>query len=488
MNKNESVAYHVEWVDTLEFSGRKFPLVYLHDGSLSYSLSCYLNHLYKMKKAKGTSSLSDLFRVVAELNYYLIARSNTSSCASSDWEDNPQRLVLEFFADLYHGTINKNGMCEYKLYWKGISYDTLKKLIAKFEDYSEYVANYLGYNKIKVNDVLERTSKQSHEFFKKSDYTLLQHLNMEEDAESWNTKGITYSDDPAMKHIGKGKNEYKFFPPKYLSALITGELDINQQAMYLLCAFTALRASEALQIMITDVVPSDESLFREVILSSPVDETWCPTKNKFISREKIFDTYKNETFLSDIDFDLDDEALEYARNPIPRVNLPLNNRYKAGWKGITPEYEKAAKYGYVLEWTDDYARLLFEKLINKLLQQKRSNHPFLICNKADGMPLAYNTYYRRLHRKSNKLTGKGYGTHSLRHFAGFYIANKLKKSKEEAQPLLRHFTVLSTERYYHITKKTAKNAFFKNKMYSAAHALKEDWESLDFKHFKNIKV
>ena len=51
---NSASSYIVHWVYTKEHGDITFPLVYLCNGNLSYSLLCFINSQYKNKKAKQT--------------------------------------------------------------------------------------------------------------------------------------------------------------------------------------------------------------------------------------------------------------------------------------------------------------------------------------------------------------------------------------------------------------------------------------------------
>jgi hypothetical protein len=479
---NRASSHLVNWVYTKEFGNNKFPLVYLSNGNLSYSLLCFINSKYKDKEGKVTTKMTDLFRVVGELNQYCLRRKDMKDL----WEEKPQLMLKEYFEDRYFGTITPDG-CPYGLYWHGISHTILKKLISAFEGYADYVAAYLDYSVLDASELYAtKRAAEGQEFYQgfkdKKKRGLLQHLETQSNKDkSWNSSGLTPEHDPKLKGKKSEDPDYKFFPPEKVKELIMSANDINQQAMYLLSSFTSLRASEGLHLLTTDIIWSGKSmLFHDVILSEPFAKTCCPKTNKPIDRITIIKKKHQENF---DEFSLDKEALSYAQNPLSRMSVL--GRYHVGWKGITVNDEKDSDFGHLLQWQNDYARVAFENLIPELLAQKRAGHSYLFCNK-DGMPLPYNTYYKRIYRASKAICDTHYGTHSLRHFCGFYQANTLGFSKEKTQINMRHASILSTEHYYHLTLTEAKYHIEKNLAFKASR--KSKWDDLDFKELKYIRV
>ncbi|MBH0037764.1 tyrosine-type recombinase/integrase [Pseudoalteromonas sp. SWN166] len=473
LNFKKSTSYIVQWTSCAEFPEREFPLVYLCNGTLSYSLLCYINHLYKTKRGKNTTKLYDLFRVVGDLTQYCLHRSDMIS----KWEKHPQQMLLCFFEDLYCGTVNNT--CLYGLSWDGVSLTTIRKLINEFDQYAAYVSNYLDYNILNIRDLFSGMSAQGNKFFKNNTYSLLEHLDLGSKTNSWNNSGVTYEHDPKMV-FHNSNSKYSFFPPDKLESLLDRTNDINQRALYLLCAFTGLRASEALNIMVTDIVASETSIIcSDIILSPPHSKTYCPTSNKLIDRKQVLLNFK----LDDTShISLDKSTLKYLNDPKPRTNAV--GKYHLGWKGISVPYGANSKYGYTLDWVNDYARMAFERLIPHLLEQSRLGHPYLFCLNTNGTPLTYNTYYRRLSRASTELCGESYGTHCLRHFCGFYIANTLKKGIDFAKVILRHKRHSSTAIYYNLQDETSRNYLSQNLAFKQAK--NTNWQSQDFKCLANL--
>jgi integrase len=448
MNRNTLASYKVRWVQAVEFPKRKFPLVFMINGEVSYSLTSYLANEYKLGRAKNTSSLRDLFRVVAELTHYYLVNENRHDL----WADMPHQLVTDYFGARYHGTI-VNGECRFGLYWNSVKYPTIKKMINAFKGYEKFCTTYLNTESMNLDEIIPSHVSRYHAFTKESGFNILSHLESSTlPLEEGNHTSYSYENNSTL--FNKEQDDYKHFNPDYIFEFIENEKDLNYKAAYLLCAFCGLRISEALQIMITDIVQSPTRLFHEVILSEPFGKTWdIETKSKQ-SRVDVLNSYANPNYFSE---KLSETELEYLRAPAPRVQEV--GKYQLGWKGITVNYSKSRNkkinknidFGYTLEWSNDFARVEFERIVGELLAQPRANHPFLLCKKNNGAPMTYGAYYERFKRHSFKLTGEYYTTHSLRHFCGAYLANAIEMRATDAQVFLRHKSFSSTEVYYNVT-------------------------------------
>lgn len=451
--------YKVNWVSTVEFPLRKFPLVYLHNGELSYSLVSYLSYEYKSGRGKNSSSLYDLFRVVAELTLFY----NVNKDKHVQWGEMPHQLVIDYFGARLHGTII-NGDCSCGLFWHPLKYQTIKKLINALKGYENFCSTYLNTTSMKLNEILPSHVSRYKGFKKDTSFNLLSHLNAGDDNPIEHGTGYSYETNASL--LNEKGNDYKYFDPEYIFEFIDREKNINYKAAYLLCAFCGLRISEALHILINDIVQSTTSLFHDVILSEPFGLTWDHQNSCKIERTYILDSYRNPDYFSP---DIDEKDLEFVINPKPRTNEI--GKFKAKWKGITVSYDNRS-VGYVLEWCDDFARLEFERLIPALLQQTRANHPYLLCKKG-GAPLTYGAYEKHISRKSFSLTGETYSSHSLRHFSGYYVANKLKYSLKQAKIFLRHKNITSTDIYFSLSGESMRMELKQiDKSFT--------WDSLDF--------
>jgi hypothetical protein len=457
-SKNKNSSYYVNWITTAEFPNRRFPIVYLCNGEISYSLTAYLKNEYALGRGKNTVALYDLFRVVAELTHYY----EVSPSKHEQWLKMPQQLMIDYFSARLYGTI-RNGCCSLGLLWEPLDYSIIKKLIRAFTGYEQFCNKYFNTQSMQMGDLTASITNNYHKWKKGENFSLLSHLH----DEPVNDESLDFNVTTGVAHGNENESsndEYRFFPPFKLQALIDNCHDVNQKCMYLLCSFAALRASEGLHLFVNDVVQPSTSIFSEVMLSKPHGKTWDHINDRLIKRVDVLNGFEDPDFYLD---KLAQKDLNYVRKPIPRVDEV--GKLHLGWKGITVSYE--GLFGYTIEWLDDAARIEFERHLPELLNQYRANHPYLFCL-PNGAPLNYGAYLKRFQRASFNLTGTEYSTHSLRHFSGFYQANKLKTTIETAKVFMRHKAITSTDKYYHLTKEEARRVLSK--------AQRTRWDSLNF--------
>ena len=460
--------YIVNWCENVaEFgSDRPFPLVYMHNGELCYSLLAYLKHLFAIGAAKQTSSLNDLFRCIAEISIFY----EKSTVQHFRWSKDPRLLIIDYFEKCLHGTI-RDGNCDLDLWWQGRSVSNIKRMLTAFSKYESFCTDYLQTDPLSTSEVICESALSYSAYKRKQEFNMLAHLtDFVAEPPTKNGHHLAHGNEVDQN---KRKRVPKFFPPSFVMPFIDSALDANQQALYLLCAFCGLRASEAVQIFINDIVAVQGTLVPDVIIDHPVSgETWCHKTSKLIKRTKVLETFCDPDFF---DPTLSEKELSYARHPIPRCNAikPMH----AGWKGVLLE-PQIPIFGYILQWTNDAAKIKFFNLVNKkLLSQKRANHPFLFCA-GNGAPLSLSTYEKRIERESKRLTGQKYGSHSLRHFCGFYLSNTLDFRLEDARSILRHKRIESTNVYYHVTSEKLAEAFGKAK--NKENQIPNKWKELSF--------
>lgn len=432
--------YHVHWCEeTTEFGReRPFPLVYMNNGELCYSLLAYLKHLYSVGAGKHTSSLYDLFRCISEITIFY----ERSSKEHTRWKQEPRTLIIDYFEKSLHGTIHR-GNCNLGLWWEGSSVKNIKRKLRVFSKYEEFCAEYLSTDSLRSTEILCQSTIEYNVYRKRQDYSLLKHLKGVNTDSKKQSVIFSHGQEPETRVENSTPN---FFPPELVTKFIESALDDNQRAIYLLCAFTGLRASEAMHVLISDVVVNKKTAEFELIVSHPVSgSSWCHETRRLKRRKEILGSYNNAQYF---DPSLSSKELQFVRYPIARVNVP--KPLHLGWKGVLLEPQHST-FGYVVQWTEDAAKLKFFEIVQRyLLSQKRCNHPYLFCSK-NGAPLSISTYSKRFERESLRLTGDKYNPHSLRHFTGFYICNYLDVSIDIAQKVLRHHHSSSTQRYFNMS-------------------------------------
>ena len=392
-NNLGSRSHYIRYVRTKEFE-RDFPLVYLEDGKVSFSLLSFTKEQMDIGRGKD-AALRRVFKVVADIYQFYLANEDKHQA----YLDNGHELIIDYFSAKLHGTI-RNGVCDLGLFWKRAKYADVRKGITQFQKYQSYCKTYLNVTELVSDDMIHLMTVRYSAFEKKTNFKLLEHIASVKDtmADDNNQTRLDYDNED----FDQGNTKLiKYFPPRQLKELIDSEENINYKVAYLLSGFTGLRESENLHVLVTDIVYQGN--LAEVIISDPnTGKTFSPEKNKLVPRKEILSSclrqHKAVSGLDDINIDY------LSRLPV-RTNLHLKHRYHAGWKGVQLR-DPNEKYGHLLEWTCGYAQQLFTKLVPKLLMQKRLSHPYLLCNTGNGMPMTVDAYESRFRRHSAKVTGK----------------------------------------------------------------------------------
>lgn len=438
MKRNiRSSYYHCRYVRTKEFPDRDFPIVYMYDGTLPHSLILFLKHLFQTGRGKD-SALRTLFLAVGEM-YKFYYRSTDKH---NKWNSAPGTFVLDYFSSRMHGTIDHQTLrCDRGLYWQPLKRDRVIVRLRAYEKYESFCKIYLDVESMIQDDLLYNATSVYSQLKAREGKSLLYHLLDPEKVTNnreFNSFSVIHAHDT---HRPKAK-VYKYFPPQKLVELINSQTDVNYRAAFLLMAFTGLRYSELCHLLITDVVPSAGGL--DVMLDHPNGKTWDHKKKERVKREIVLKNSRKVTFKTS---DLDDADLDFLSDLRTRSSLSKAHKYFAGWKGVTFHISER-KFGYVLTWSSDKAKREFIGLFKKLINQsRRASHPFLLCQN-NGTPITLDALEQKMRRDSKKITGTAYGPHSLRHFCGYYLANKLELSLENAQFFLRHKSISSTQVYY----------------------------------------
>jgi integrase len=435
-----SLSYYVRYVQTKEFPEQEFPLVYFSDGTMSYSLTLFIKHLYKMNKAKS-HALSTLFLVCGELHEFYKSATDTEL---ANWNRNPSLMIVEYQNERINGTI-LNSECKRNLWWAPLHKDIVKKRLLAFIKFENFTKLYLKTVDFKLEDYLGVYTKNLSD----QNFNLLSHLgiNSESIVERSTQQSVNFKYN--YKHDSSVAPITKFFPPNKIMQLIDEETNVNYKAIMLLCAFTGLRQSEPLHIFINDLLALNSG--PQVLFSHPLLDTTIDIETgDLINRSKYLESFHGQAFLKS---GLDKEEIAYLEKPVPRLDLVgRKKRFNLAFKGVT--LSTGIQYGnyaglYTLQWTLLAAEKEFVKLIPALLMQSRRNHPYLFC-KENGAPLSKGAFEKKFKRKT------GLGTHTLRHFAGMFCANALHLTKEQAQILLRHKLRTSTDVYYQSTHEKAR--------------------------------
>lgn len=450
-----SITHYIKYVKTEEFGDREFPLVFTRSGEVNYALLVFTKHEYSTGGGKSSSLLS-VIKVVSDVYSFFELQPKKQS----EWLSNPLEMIYAFFEAKLNGTIKtvegKKVCSAGGLYWKASNLRYVKTQIKAYSKFESFADTYLGLVPSKIDQVMLNNAKK----VKKGDPDhkgLLSHLGDDSGVKMVKKKLNHTSEDYGSEDTPSQTKITKYFPPRELTRFILSEKNIHYRAVYVLCAFTGLRASEALHVLIYDITPSDDG-FSDIMLSHPITgNTWDHDNNRPISRKRLFETRKAKSFDKN---GLDEIDIELLENQRSRVSIAdKDNRYKLGWKTITC-HTAHHKYGYRLLWSNDYARLYFfkELLPTLLKQQRRGEHPWLFCDIKKGTPMTMGAYRTRMRRHSKAIIDSEEGTHSLRHFSGFYLKNALKQTLDQIKAFLRHANPSSTARYAQPTEEAVRAA------------------------------
>lgn len=219
--------------------------------------------------------------------------------------------------------------------------------------------------------------------------------------------------------------DHKTFPFDLAKDLINSAPNLRDKLLWSLLAASGIRISEAMTMFESDVVVQTSA--RKGKLK---DKRWVTSKKVFVIDP---DTRRSELkqYLTETDIN----------------SLPHKGRERPDTFLIEP-----------------FASIFWRTLVEYRRDENRKarkrpvapKHPFLFSLVDSGSPLtnSYQTLYDSFSKAAEKLTGKKYGFHSLRHMYGYYTHNfayvgngKFGLPLKEVQLLLGHADIKTTQRY-----------------------------------------
>jgi len=250
--------------------------------------------------------------------------------------------------------------------------------------------------------------------------------------------------------MGKGKKPGKapkFFPPNKVVDFISQARNVRDTLCWLLIFFGGLRISELAHIFLRDVTVNKDDGTAQVIVAHPGDGQidWVDGTGR----------KRNGTRAA---FLLDRYGL------IPRDQLPSKHPLHAGWKGML--YDDVNRSESVVYWLDPDMGRLFYRLHQQYLKHIRllvgDTHPYYFIGlkgEGYGEPMklgALHDQFDSCVARAGIPKTRGVSPHGGRHFYGYFCANWLKVTKERAQKMLHHGSILSTEVYYTLDSATVR--------------------------------
>lgn len=409
-----------------EFNNSNIPILMVKN-KIDKMVLEYIKDLYLQGKSQSTlkkhiSSIALLWDYYLTFEKYLLKEESKN--------------ILKLFIDKrINGTLKYNEIDETLLNWKSVSIKTVKIDILNITSYFEFTE--LNYNSIPLNIIQKQLHTKVNKSLAVNKSLNNRFFNFMEDTQL--TKKIKIFDrkDSYGKHI---TSEYKAFPHEKVDNLIEVS-NLRNKLIFILLAYGGCRSSELLHLYINDVELNTKNQTANIYLSNPVEGIieW--------SKKGVEKRGKRKEYLKD------------KYNLEPRNLLSNTNSLYSGWKSMTED--DGIRHISNIYWSNPEMGRLFYKLHLKYMKirlKENQNHPyyFISLNKENfGEPLTMNALKSlfKSHIKKIGLDTKepGVNLHGLRHFYGYYCANKLKVSKEIAQRMLHHKSIESTEIYYQKT-------------------------------------
>lgn len=242
-------------------------------------------------------------------------------------------------------------------------------------------------------------------------------------------------------------NNYDYFPPDKVWTLINSTRSARDKMYYLLLFFGATRESEPLHLFVTDVkvLPNGAA---KVILADPVEATY-----------KWIDTYKGKckgfrtTFLHE----------RYGLSP--RNTLGVTHPLRSGWKGMEYRSDKQTEVEWLIPGIDKLFGKLHIHYMKTVRRYVEDAHPYYFVNEKEdadfGKPLKLSNITKSFYRAAKRVgllpSDQGVNPHGARHFFGHFCASYLRLPIETTKILMRHVNIQSTEVYYSLNIKVARD-------------------------------
>ena len=428
ISRTETVFSHctLVWLPISELAGQHIPVVILPDGNLSGLATEY---------SVGLVGRKALATVYAELRSICMLFDYRHSIYPGDSipEEEIEQFFSLFVAAVWNGTIDLSGADPTGLFWKSRPARQARKIIRSCAQFIEFAARKekpasLGGLEQIVDQICLRTT-QRHDGF--AAYSLLSHLKRRS-----NMRRPWYS----FLHGHRSKTRKAIgFPPDKIVELISQTLGnsratpatkIRDALAWILLAYGGIRSSELFHIWINDVTISGTSA--RVFIRHPTDFKH-KAKGVWITRRvQLADRY----------------------GCFPRNLLPPGDRLRAGWKGMSFDYDKSA----VVHWINPLAGELFASLhmlwISKL-RPSAPDHPYyFVCLNQSGdfggpwtiaaFREAFRAACRRVDLQQDQT--QGICPHGLRHAYGL-AAEALGLPSGVIQEMMHHCNPASQEVY-----------------------------------------
>jgi integrase len=410
---------------TLRFAGIGAMPVLLANGLIELDVLEWL----KFQKLRKMKSQSSLYR------YAISVRLLWEFCQNSETRPASVPILGAFFEARVHGYP--------KIGWAPVSVSSAKQnlvSIALFLDW--YSDTYKVHNPHPKVEVPRHWTEllQEHERRRKED-TLAHLFPSTKRSHQKLTRAFPYTaraDRGSVCRIARPK-AFRF--DDYMLLLKHEENPRNKMAWLLLGA-GGCRVCEPLNSYLSDVGCDPQTGQCTILLADPV---YGPAFGK--GDERSFVTRKS--------------YLESKFGVVPREELPMNDSQYVGWKGMRFQEGRTAEVTWMLPEFGALAWQAHNEYLNLRGIVCGGRHPWYLVNlkHAPGEPLGAGNLKAIFANTCHRLgIGPPYNLHSLRHMYVTFLVEVLNLTLAQAQYLVRHCNITSTEKYISLSKELIRRA------------------------------
>lgn len=443
-------------VHLAERPGYRFPLVLL-DGLPAFVLNHWIFHM--MMTGVERSVRDERIRAIRHL-YDLY---KAEAAAESPPDPDGKKLALRYLTYKSSGTANAPGLVG-ALQWPKATYKTFQRYLAALVEFDKWQSAYHDAPRLNVTETRCLTAWEEYSQFQaREKWDPLLHLypsrSHKKHANSINQ----------IKHHRRLQsvpvNAPKAFPLNAFVELVERSTCPRDKMLWLELFGFGQRGSEPLHRFMEDIYGIGEEGAALIRLDDPEQGVWryrLPTGKVVPStRERYLDTQWRNDDLREVDMRL--------VGLMPRTRYGSNSGMGVGFKGMTFAFDEAPNvWGHTGVWLDPRLGIYFLKCFRRYVREHFDGkpprwpyHPWLyiqLDRKDFGMPMTRPALYKAWRRAVDRvgLGSRGYGDHALRHLAGYYAANVLKKSVDDTRDLLRHASSESTRTYFRVQSAVAR--------------------------------
>lgn len=429
-------AHSVIHIPIKERPNSLFPLLILEDGSLSLTAAAYARTLQR-ENFSPTKIYESIAAIGRLYDFYSLKLGSVALGPSQ------RRTMLQQFAEArLHGTIQPDEELDpSNLYWSRVKYETMRKDLDYITAFGDWLAD--NFETLPLNPQEEQYSSIFREAYRASilmNTSLLAHLlPARKDYKKGRQFQVKSNTGPHLKDIPK------VFPPHKLPELLDAPKNPRDKLLLLLMALGSLRISETCHIFLEDMF----GVFRDtgaamVTIGHPADGNF-----NWVDKEGRQHSGTRAQYLMEM----------YGR--APRNEMAGHSEY-AGWKGM--EFGNKSNIGFIY-WALESAGIHFRKFLYEYYYnvfdgkpEGWPGHPYgfvKLDHEHYGEPLTVanvaNIFYYYARKIGLDVNREGVSPHGLRHWYGFFCADKLGLKLERLQKQMHHSHPNSTMVYYHVS-------------------------------------